>query len=59
MQFLFALQLVSLALDGLTGACQDRMRSDHKTAANSMMYWMNMWSVCWSAVGESSYLAEY
>lgn len=45
------LLLVSLTLDGVTGAVQERMRSDHKTGANSMMFNINVWSILWSAIG--------
>ncbi|KAL8599769.1 hypothetical protein ACOMHN_040479 [Nucella lapillus] len=45
------LLLVSLTLDGLTGATQDRMRGEHKTAATSMMFAVNAYSVLWLAVG--------
>lgn len=49
----FSMQLVSLTLDGVTGAVQERMRSDHKTGANSMMFNINVWSILWSAIGMS------
>ncbi|GAV01230.1 hypothetical protein RvY_11971 [Ramazzottius varieornatus] len=39
-----ALLVFSLLMDGVTGATQDRMRSNHKTQANSMMMWMNIFS---------------
>ncbi|XP_069119471.1 solute carrier family 35 member B1-like [Argopecten irradians] len=45
------LLLVSLTLDGLTGATQERMRSDHKTGAYSMMLNVNLWSLVWSSIG--------
>ncbi|XP_052805276.1 solute carrier family 35 member B1-like isoform X2 [Mya arenaria] len=45
------LLLVSLTLDGLTGASQDRMRSEHKTGAYHMMFFVNLWSVLWLAIG--------
>ncbi|UYV78094.1 SLC35B1 [Cordylochernes scorpioides] len=38
------LLLISLALDGFTGAIQERMKSDHKTKSVHMMYNMNLWS---------------
>ncbi|GFS23440.1 solute carrier family 35 member B1 [Elysia marginata] len=44
------LLLVSLTLDGLTGASQDRMRSFHKTGANSMMLFVNLFSVLWLGI---------
>ncbi|GFO02629.1 solute carrier family 35 member b1 [Plakobranchus ocellatus] len=45
------LLLISLTLDGLTGASQDRMRSFHKTGANSMMLFVNLFSVLWLGIG--------
>lgn len=45
-------QLVSLTLDGLTGATQDRMRSEHKTGPYHMMLNVNLWSVVWLAIGK-------
>ncbi|KAK7482079.1 hypothetical protein BaRGS_00026663 [Batillaria attramentaria] len=45
------LLLISLTLDGLTGATQDRMRGEHKTQANSMMYAVNFWSILWLSIG--------
>lgn len=38
-------QVVSLALDGMTGASQERMRVEHKTQAHAMMYSVNKWSL--------------
>ena len=38
------LLLLSLTCDGLTGAIQERMKSDHKTKSGHMMTNMNMWS---------------
>ena len=45
-------QLTSLTLDGLTGASQDKMRSEHRTGASSMMFSVNFWSILWLALGE-------
>ncbi|XP_048780382.2 solute carrier family 35 member B1-like [Ostrea edulis] len=45
------LLLVSLTLDGVTGAVQERMRTDHKTGPYSMMFNINMWSILWLAIG--------
>ncbi|XP_062614110.1 solute carrier family 35 member B1-like [Saccostrea cucullata] len=45
------LLLVSLSLDGVTGAIQERMRSEHKTGAFSMMFNINIWSILWLAIG--------
>ncbi|XP_050406369.1 solute carrier family 35 member B1 [Patella vulgata] len=44
------LLLVSLTLDGLTGASQDKMRSEHTTKAYSMMFYVNLCSVIWLAI---------
>jgi solute carrier family 35 (UDP-galactose transporter), member B1 len=41
------LLLISLALDGFTGAIQDRMNSHHTTKTHSMMYNINLWSCLW------------
>lgn len=43
--------LVSLTLDGVTGATQDRMKSEHKTGPYHMMLNINLWSVLWLAIG--------
>lgn len=45
------LLLVSLTLDGLTGASQDKMRGDFQTGASSMMYAVNIGSVVFLAIG--------
>ncbi|KAK3585799.1 hypothetical protein CHS0354_010580 [Potamilus streckersoni] len=45
------LLLVSLTLDGLTGATQDKMRAEHKTGGYSMMASVNLWSLLWLAIG--------
>lgn len=39
------LLVVSLTLDGLTGACQDRMRAKGPTNSHHMMLAVNMWSI--------------
>ena len=41
----------SLTLDGLTGAAQDRIRSNYETGANSMMFYVNIFSVVYLAFG--------
>lgn len=38
------LLILSLSMDGLTGAVQERMKSDHQTKSGHMMYKMNLWS---------------
>ncbi|XP_006822267.1 solute carrier family 35 member B1-like [Saccoglossus kowalevskii] len=45
------LLILSLTLDGATGAIQERMRSEHKTAPHPMMFNMNLWSMLYLAVG--------
>lgn len=42
-----ALLLISLAMDGLTGAIQDKMNATHKTKTHTMMFYMNIWSCLW------------
>ncbi|KAG1701738.1 Solute carrier family 35 member B1 [Nymphon striatum] len=44
------LLLISLSLDGFTGAIQERMRSEHKTKPGTMMLMMNLWSTGYLAV---------
>jgi len=39
------LLLLSLTLDGMTGASQDRMRGSYKTQAHAMMYNVNKYSI--------------
>ncbi|OQV17510.1 Solute carrier family 35 member B1 [Hypsibius exemplaris] len=38
------LLLISLAMDGVTGTIQERMRHSHRTRPNAMMMWMNIFS---------------
>lgn len=45
------LLLVSLTLDGVTGALQENMRSKHKTGPYTMMFQINLWSILWLALG--------
>ncbi|KAH7946448.1 hypothetical protein HPB49_025376 [Dermacentor silvarum] len=45
------LLLVSLALDGLTGAVQERMKSEHQTKSGHMMVMTNLWSVVYLTIG--------
>ncbi|KAL7300988.1 hypothetical protein TKK_0006265 [Trichogramma kaykai] len=44
------LLILSLIMDGLTSAVQDRMRANHKTKSGHMMLNMNLWSVGFSGV---------
>ena len=45
------LLLFSLAMDGFTGAIQDKMNSNHKLSPHKMMYNMNKWSCLYLFVG--------
>jgi len=45
------LLLISLTLDGLTGAAQDSMRSQHRTATYDMMINANVWSILYLGIG--------
>lgn len=38
------LLLLSLTMDGITGAIQERMKSEHQTKSGHMMYKINLWS---------------
>ena len=42
------LLLLSLTMDGLTSAVQERMRAEHKTQSLHMMLNMNFWSIVFS-----------
>ncbi|XP_076751326.1 solute carrier family 35 member B1 homolog meigo [Xylocopa sonorina] len=44
------LLLLSLTMDGLTSAVQERMRAEHKSKSGHMMLNMNAWSVIFSGV---------
>lgn len=44
------LLMLSLLLDGVTGAVQERMRSESKTKSGHMMVNMNLWSICFLGV---------
>jgi hypothetical protein len=46
-----ALLLISLAMDGLTGAIQDKMNASHRTDTHTMMYNMNIWSCLYLFIG--------
>jgi hypothetical protein len=48
----FNLKMISLTLDGVTGAMQDRMNTHHKTKTHSMMYNINIWSCLWLFLGK-------
>nr|CAD7393758.1 unnamed protein product [Timema cristinae] len=44
------LLILSLTMDGLTGAIQERMRSEHQTKSGHMMLNMNFWSILYMGV---------
>merc|ERR1719186_797236 len=44
------LLLLSLTCDGLTGAVQERMKTEHKTKSGHMMMSMNKWSIMYLGV---------
>lgn len=44
------LLILSLTMDGLTGAVQERMKNEHHTKSGHMMYKMNLWSVAYLLV---------
>lgn len=45
------LLLLSLTMDGLTGAIQEKMKAEHKTKSGHMMFSMNLWSIGYLGVG--------
>ncbi len=45
-------QLISLALDGVTGGVQDKLRGEHRPNAYRMMLFMNLWSLVYLFAGE-------
>jgi hypothetical protein len=55
--FFLILKIVSLALDGFTGAIQDRMNTHHTTKTHSMMFNINIWSCLWVFIG--NLIAKY
>ena len=44
------LLILSLTCDGLTGAVQERMKTDHKTKSGHMMMSMNKWSIVYLGI---------
>lgn len=46
------LQVLSLTMDGLTGAVQERMIAESKTKSGHMMLNMNLFSIGYLAIGE-------
>lgn len=53
-----ALLLLSLGMDGVTGAVQERMKSNYQTKSVHMMYKMNLWSSFY-LVGAILFTGEY
>lgn len=49
------LLMISLALDGFTGAIQDRMNTHHTTKTHSMMLNINLWSCLWLFAGKNMF----
>lgn len=45
--------MASLAMDGMTGGIQDRIRAQYKTQTYTMMLAANLWSVLYLFIGES------
>ena len=45
------LLMASLAMDGFTGAIQDKMNTGHKPDPHSMMFNMNLWSCLYLFIG--------
>lgn len=45
-----ALLLLSLIMDGLTSAVQERMRAEHNSKSGHMMLNMNLWSIIFSSI---------
>lgn len=45
------LLILSLIMDGLTGAIQERMKTEYQSKSGHMMLFMNLWSVGYLAVG--------
>jgi len=50
---IFHTQVVSLTLDGATGATQSRMKHGHNTKSFDMMFNVNLWSLLWLAIALS------
>jgi len=45
------LLMLSLALDGVTGGVQDKLRKEYDSQTHRMMLWMNMWSILYVVIG--------
>lgn len=45
-----SLQLLSLTMDGMTGAIQERMKAEFQSKSGHMMLNMNLWSTLYLAV---------
>lgn len=44
------LLILSLSMDGVTGAIQERMKAEHATKSGHMMYYVNLWSTIYLLV---------
>ena len=47
-------QILSLIMDGLTGAIQERMKTEYQSKSGHMMLHMNLWSVGYLAFGKTN-----
>jgi len=52
------LLIMSLAMDGFTGAIQDKMNAGHKPDPHSMMLNMNVWSCLYLFIG-NNFVEQY
>ena len=52
------LLIMSLAMDGFTGAIQDKMNAGHKPDPHSMMLNMNVWSCLYLFIGKQILLRK-
>ena len=46
--------MISLALDGMTGGLQDKIRTEYKTQTYTMMLACNVWSILYLGIGKYS-----
>jgi hypothetical protein len=53
------LLLISLAMDGLTGAIQDKINAGHRTNPHIMMYSMNLWSCLYLFIGNNLIIKKW
>ena len=50
--------MISLALDGMTGGLQDKIRTEYKTQTYTMMLACNVWSILYLGIGKYSILSN-